>query len=280
MPAGTGLIKFGEKFPDRFYDVGIAEEHAVTFAAGLAAEGVKPFVVIYSPFLQRAFDQMVHDVSLMDLPVRFMVPKAAITGDGPTQGGILDLSYLRIVPNMVVMAPKDENELGDMVITAYKYDKGPISLRYPKGTPIGVKIEESKELEIGKGEMVRKGKDISLISIGFMLKETVEAAELLKKQGIEAEVINARFVKPLDEKMISESLKKTGKGITIEENTLPGGFGSAVLEMLEEKGIEIEVHRIGAPDGFIGYESPASIKKSFGMDSESIAKKAKEMCRK
>ncbi|MBU2476089.1 1-deoxy-D-xylulose-5-phosphate synthase, partial [Candidatus Micrarchaeota archaeon] len=267
-------------FPDRFYDVGIAEEHAVTFAAGLAAEGVKPFVVIYSPFLQRAFDQMVHDVSLMDLPVRFMVPKAAITGDGPTQGGILDLSYLRIVPNMVVMAPKDENELGDMVITAYKYDKGPISLRYPKGTPIGVKIEESKELEIGKGEMVRKGKDISLISIGFMLKETVEAAELLKKQGIEAEVINARFVKPLDEKMISESLKKTGKGITIEENTLPGGFGSAVLEMLEEKGIEIEVHRIGAPDGFIGYESPASIKKSFGMDSESIAKKAKEMCRK
>ncbi|MFH1663226.1 MAG: 1-deoxy-D-xylulose-5-phosphate synthase [archaeon] len=278
MPAGTGLLKFGEKFPDRFYDVGIAEEHAVTFAAGLAAEGVKPFVVIYSPFLQRAFDQIAHDVALQNLPVRFMVPKASITGDGPTQGGILDFSYLRIIPNMIVMAPKDENELGDMVVTAHEYDKGPISVRYPKGSPLGVKIEKSKALEIGKAEMIKEGKDISLISIGFMLKETMEAAELLKKDGIEAEVINARFVKPLDEKMLSDSLKKTGKGITIEENVLMGGFGSAVLEMLEEKGLnEVELHRIGAPDSYISYDSPESIKKEFGMDAESIARKAKEM---
>ncbi|MFH1895114.1 MAG: 1-deoxy-D-xylulose-5-phosphate synthase [archaeon] len=278
MPAGTGLLKFGEKFPDRFYDVGIAEEHAVTFAAGLAAEGVKPFVVIYSPFLQRAFDQIAHDVALQNLPVRFMVPKASITGDGPTQGGILDFSYLRIIPNMIVMAPKDENELGDMVVTAHEYTKGPISVRYPKGSPLGVKIEKSKALEIGKAEMIKEGKDISLISIGFMLKETMEAAELLKKDGIEAEVINARFVKPLDEKMLSDSLKKTGKGITIEENVLMGGFGSAVLEMLEEKGLnEVELHRIGAPDSYISYDSPESIKKEFGMDAESIARKAKEM---
>ncbi|PIN99162.1 MAG: 1-deoxy-D-xylulose-5-phosphate synthase [Candidatus Diapherotrites archaeon CG10_big_fil_rev_8_21_14_0_10_31_34] len=278
MPAGTGLLKFGEKFHERFYDVGIAEEHAVTFAAGLAAEETKPFVVIYSPFLQRGFDQIAHDVALQKLPVRFMIPKASITGDGPTQGGILDFSYLRIIPNMVVMAPKDENELGNMVVTAYEYNDGPISVRYPKGTPIGVEIKESKALEIGKGEMIRKGKDISLISIGFMLKETNEAAEILKKEGIEAEVINARFVKPLDEKMICDSLKKTGKGITIEENILPGGFGSAVLEMLEDKGLnEVELHRIGAPDAYIDYDAPAEIKKSFGMDSKSIAKKAKKM---
>ncbi len=281
MPAGTGLLEFGEKFPDRFYDVGIAEEHAVTFAAGLAAEDVKPFVVIYSPFLQRGFDQIVHDVALQELPVRFMVPKSAITGDGPTQGGILDFSYLRMIPNMVVMAPKDENELRHMVKTAYEYNKGPISLRYPKGNPIGVKLEEMKAIEIGKGEIIQEGNDISLISIGFMLDETMAAAELLKKDGIKAEVINARFVKPLDEKLLIKSLKKTGKGITIEENILIGGFGSAVLEMLEEKGLnEIELGRIGAPDKFIEYDKPQEIKKSFGMDPESIAKKAKEMLKK
>lgn len=279
MPAGTALIKFGEKFPERFYDVGIAEQHAVTFAAGLAAEGVKPFAVIYSPFLQRAFDQVAHDVALQELPVRFMVPKAAITGDGPTQGGILDFSYLRMIPCMIVMAPKDENELRHMVKTACEYEKGPISLRYPKGSPIGVELDkEMNSLEIGKGELIKEGKDVSLISIGFMLKETMQAAEMLEKEEIDAEVINARFVKPLDEKLISESLKKTGKGITIEENVLIGGFGSAVLEMLEEKGMnEIELHRIGAPDEYIGYDSPEEIKKQFGMDSESIAKKAKEL---
>jgi len=281
MPAGTGLIKFGEKFPDRFYDVGIAEEHAVTFAAGLAAENTKPFVVIYSPFLQRAFDQVAHDVAMQELPVRLLVPKAAITGDGPTQGGILDFSYLRIIPNMVVMAPKDENELRHMVKTAHEYDKGPISVRYPKGTPIGVELTEMKALEIGKAEMILEGKDISLISIGFMLKETRQAAEILKKEGIKAEVINARFVKPLDEKMILKSLKKTGKGITLEENALIGGFGSGILELLEDKGMnEIQIHRIGAPDEFIGYDSPTNIKKQFGMDAESIVKKTKEMCKK
>jgi 1-deoxy-D-xylulose-5-phosphate synthase len=280
MPAGTALIEFSKKFPDRFYDVGIAEEHAVTFAAGLATEEVKPFAVIYSPFLQRAFDQIAHDVALQELPVRFMVPKAAITGDGPTQGGILDFSYLRIIPCMTVMAPKDENELRNMVKTAYEYEKGPISLRYPKGTPIGVEIKEMQSLKIGKGEIIQEGNDISLISIGFMLKETMEAAKLLKEKGIKAEVINARFVKPLDEKLILDSLNKTGKGITIEENVLPGGFGSAVLELLEDKGLnEIEIQRIGAPDEYIGYDSPENIKKQFGMDAESIAKKATKLAK-
>ncbi len=279
MPAGTALIEFSKKFPDRFYDVGIAEEHAVTFAAGLAAEKTKPFVVIYSPFLQRAFDQVAHDVALQDLPVKLLVPKAAITGDGPTQGGILDFSYLRIIPNLIVMAPKDENELRHMIKTAQEYNKGPISVRYPKGNALGVELDkEMKSIEIGKAEMIKEGKDISLISIGFMLKETVEAAEILKKEGIDAEVINSRFVKPLDRKMISESLKKTGKGITIEENILPGGFGSAVLEMLEAKGLnEVVLQRIGAPDEYIGYDSPNEIKKQFGMDAESIVKKVKKM---
>ncbi len=282
MPAGTGLIEFGEKFPERFYDVGIAEEHAVTFAAGLAAEKAKPFVVIYSPFLQRAFDQIAHDVALQQLPVKLMVPKAAITGDGPTQGGILDFSYLRIIPHMIVMAPKDENELRHMIKTALDYDKGPISLRYPKGNPIGAEIDkEMKALEIGKGELIKEGKDISLISIGFMLKEALEVAELLKKEGIEAEVINARFAKPLDEKLILDSLKKTGRGITLEENILAGGFGSAVLEMLEEKNItNILIDRVGAPDGYIDYDSPASIKKQYEMDTESIVKKAKALVKK
>lgn len=278
MPAGTTLEKFGEKFPNRFYDVGIAEQHATTFAAGLAAEGIKPFCVIYSPFLQRAFDQLVHDVSLMELPVKFMVPKAAITADGPTQGGILDLSYLRIVPNMVVMAPKDEKELRDMVKTAQLYDKGPISLRYPKGSSNFTEFEKMKEIEIGKAEIVKKGKDLSLISIGFMLKETINAAEELEKAGIEAEVINARFAKPIDEKTILGSLKKTGKGLTIEENTIIAGFGSAVLEALEKNNIrDIKLHRIAAQDSFIGYDDPKNIKQDYGMDSLSIFEKAKKL---
>ncbi|MBI4044013.1 MAG: 1-deoxy-D-xylulose-5-phosphate synthase [Candidatus Diapherotrites archaeon] len=277
MPSGTAMAKFGEKFPDRFYDVGIAEEHATTFAAGLACEGVKPFVCIYSPFLQRAFDQIMHDVSLQDLPVRFMVPKAAITGDGPTQGGILDLSYLRVIPNTVVMAPKDENELRHMIKTMQLYEKGPISVRYPKGNINSIPAEPLKEIPIGQAEVLREGKDVALIAIGSMVGDALKASDQLKGMGIEAAVVNARFAKPLDEKTIIHALKTCGKGITLEENTLVGGFGSAVLELLESRGLQdIHVTRIGAPDEYIGYDDPKNIKAGYGMNVESIVARAKE----
>ena len=280
MAAGTGMKQFGEKFPSRFYDVGIAEEHATTFAAGLAAEGMKPFVCVYSPFLQRAFDQMMHDVSMMNLPVKFLIPKSAITGDGPTQGGILDISYTRILPHFVVMAPKDENELQHMVKTAVDYNDGPIAVRYPKGaTPADMVFDaEPKAIPIGKAELLRDGNDITLIGIGWTVRECVKAADELKKHGIDAAVINARFAKPLDAKMITEFAKKTGKIITIEENTLVGGFGSAVLECLEQNNVSnTQVKRLGAADDYIPYDKPENIKKQFGMSMEDIVAHAKKM---
>lgn len=280
MAAGTGMNKFGEKFPDRFYDVGIAEEHATTFSGGLAAEGMKPVVCVYSPFLQRAFDEMMHDVSLMKLPVKFFIPKSAITGDGPTQGGILDLSYTRIIPHFVVMAPKDENELRHMVKTAIDYNEGPIALRYPKGqiSPEVTMDAELKSIPIGKAELLKEGKDITLVGIGWSVKDVVKASAELEKQGIHATVINARFAKPLDEKMIIEHAKKTGKLITVEENTLVGGFGSAVLECLEKNGVHnIAVKRLGAADDYIPYDKPENIKKQFGMSVDDIVNAAKKM---
>lgn len=280
MAAGTGMNKFGEKFPDRFYDVGIAEEHATTFAGGLAAEGMKPVVCVYSPFLQRAFDEMMHDVSLMKLPVKFFIPKAAITGDGPTQGGILDLSYTRIIPHFVVMAPKDENELRHMVKTAIDYNEGPIALRYPKGTISGDMAAdvELKAIPIGKAELVKDGKDITLLGIGWSVRDCVKASLELEKQGISTAVINARFAKPLDEKMILQYARSTKKIITVEENTLVGGFGSAVLECLEHHNVSnVAVKRLGAADDYIPYDKPDNIKKQFGMSAEDIVNVAKKM---
>ncbi|QQR93179.1 MAG: 1-deoxy-D-xylulose-5-phosphate synthase [Candidatus Iainarchaeum archaeon] len=279
MAAGTGMVKFGEKFPDRFYDVGIAEEHAITFSAGLAAEGMKPVANIYSPFMQRAFDQIMHDVASMHLPVRMLLPKAAITGDGWTQGGILDLSYLRIIPNVVVAAPMNENELYHMVKMAVDYDKGPIAVRFPKGTGSGMAIDaEFKTIPIGKAEVLKEGKDITLLAIGWPVQDAVKAAAELEKKGISATVINARFAKPLDEETILKHVKQTGKVITIEENTLIGGFGSAVLECLERHGIKnVDVKRLGAADGYIPFDTPANIKKSFGMAMDDIVKQAEKM---
>ena len=279
MAAGTGMVKFGEKFPDRFYDVGIAEEHAITFSAGLAAEGMKPVANIYSPFMQRAFDQIMHDVASMHLPVRMLLPKAAITGDGWTQGGILDLSYLRIIPNVVVAAPMNENELHHMVKMAVDYDKGPIAVRFPKGAGSGMAIDaEFKTIPIGKAEVLKEGKDITLLAIGWPVQDALKAAAELEKKGISASVINARFAKPLDEETILAHAKKTGKLITIEENTLIGGFGSAVLECLERHGItNIDVKRLGAADGYIPFDTPANIKKSFGMSTDDIVKQAERM---
>ncbi|MEK6970637.1 MAG: 1-deoxy-D-xylulose-5-phosphate synthase [archaeon] len=280
MAAGTGMNKFGEKFPNRFYDVGIAEEHGVTFSAGLAAEGMKPFAAIYSPFLQRAFDEMMHDVSMMSLPVKFLIPKAAITGDGPTQGGILDLSYTRILPHFVVMAPKNELELQQMVKTAHAYDKGPIAIRYPKGSSTieATPVDQLETIPIGKAELVKDGKDITLLAIGWMTQDAMKVADELQKKGISAAVINARFAKPLDEEMITQFARKTGKIITLEENTLVGGFGSAVLECLEKNNLSnIQVRRLGAADGYIPYDKPENIKKQFGMSVDDIVQTATKM---
>lgn len=279
MATGTGMVKFGEKFPDRFYDVGIAEEHAVTFAAGLAAEGMKPIVNIYSPFLQRAFDQIMHDVASMNLPVRMLLPKAAITGDGWTQGGILDLSYLRIIPNVVVAAPMNENELQHMVKMAVDYDKGPIAVRFPKGQGSGMTMDaELKTIPIGKGEVLRDGTDVVLLAIGWSVQDAVKAAEELEKKGISAAVINARFAKPLDEELILKYAQKVGKIVTVEENTLIGGFGSAVMECLERNNqTNVKIKRLGAADGYIPFDQPANIKKSYHMSVEDIVVAAQKM---
>ncbi len=282
MATGTGMVKFGEKFPTRFYDVGIAEEHAITFSAGLAAEGMKPVACIYSPFLQRAFDQIMHDVASMNLPVRMLVPKAAITGDGWTQGGILDMSYLRVIPNVVVAAPKDENELQHMVKMAIDYDAGPIAVRYPKGQGSGMTLDtEFKKIPIGKAELIKDGKDVTLLAIGWEVQDAIKAAAELEKQGIHAAVINARFAKPLDEEMILKYAKLTGKIITMEENTLIGGFGSAVLECLEKHGIKnVQVKRMGAADGYIPFDKPENIKKACGLTVEDAVNAAKKMMEK
>lgn len=282
MPDGTALSKFGEKYPKQFYDVGIAEEHAVTFAAGLAAEGLKPFVAIYSPFMQRAFDQISHDVAMQKLPVRLLLPKASLTGDGPTQGGVLDLSYLRIIPDIVIMAPSNEQQMCDMIKTAYEYEKGPIAIRYPKiKSKNPYSIQNAKTIPIGVAEIIQQGNDITIISIGMMLEEVMQVNEELKKQGINAEIIDSRFAKPLDEKTIIASAKKTQKVITIEENTLVGGFGTAVLELFEEKQIHsVKIKRIGVKDEFIGYDTPENLKKQNGMDKETIINEIKKLIQK
>lgn len=280
MAAGTCMNKFGEKFPERFYDVGIAEEHATTFSGGLAAQGMKPVVCVYSPFLQRAFDEMMHDVSMMKLPVKFFIPKAAITGDGPTQGGVLDLSYTRILPHFVVMAPKDENELRHMVKTAIDYDKGPIALRYPKGSinPETKMDDELKTIPIGTAEVLKDGNDITLVGIGWSVQDCVKAAAELEKKGISAAVINARFAKPIDAKTMVKYAQKTKKFITVEENTLVGGFGSAVLECLEQNNVSnVAVKRLGAADDYIPYDKPENIRKKFGMSVEDIVNAAQKM---
>lgn len=273
MADGTGLKEFAEKFPTRFYDVGIAEEHAVTFAAGLASQGIKPAVAIYSTFLQRAFDQIIHDVALQNLPVRFFLDRCGLVGDdGPTHHGCFDLSYLRIIPNMVVMAASDENELQHMVYTAMKHDSGPISLRYPRGRALGVQMDsELKEIEIGKAEVLRKGNDVGIIAVGNMVQQAMNAAGHLEEHGIEAEVVNARFVKPLDEKAVIKSAKKSGKLITVEENCLAGGFGSAVIELLEERGMnEIMVKRVGIPDKFVEHGTQDELRKELELTTEKL----------
>ena len=273
MPDGTGLSPFAKRFPERFFDVGIAEQHALTFAAGLAAEGFRPVAAIYSTFTQRAYDQVFHDICLQKLPVTLALDRAGLVGDdGPTHHGAFDISFLRHLPELTVMAPKDENELQHMLKTAI-YSGRPISLRYPRGAGFGATMDRDlAEIEIGKGELLLDGGDLTLVAIGSTVYPALEAAALLKEKGIFASVVNARFIKPLDRELIIDQAQKTGCIITIEENALQGGFGSAVLELLSDAGlIGVRVKRIGIPDSFIEQGSQAQLRADLGLNGAGIA---------
>ncbi|OGP55068.1 MAG: 1-deoxy-D-xylulose-5-phosphate synthase [Deltaproteobacteria bacterium RBG_13_52_11b] len=279
MQSGTGLEHFSKEFPDRFYDIGIAEQHAVTFAAGLALEGMKPVVAIYSTFLQRAYDQIQQDVCLQNLPVVFALDRGGIVGeDGPTHHGLFDFSYLRHLPNLTVMAPKDEDELRHMVNTAV-HCTGPIAFRYPRGKGMGVEIGPVlHSLSIGKGELLREGDDVLILAIGSTVVPSLRAADVLEDMGIHPAVINARFLKPLDGDLITDWAVRTGRVLTVEENVLQGGFGSAVLELLQEKGfLDIRVKRLGIPDLFVEHGPQSLLRAKYGIDEEGIVNGARGM---
>ncbi len=279
MCEGTGLEQFQKAFPQRLYDVGIAEQHAVTFAAGLAVEGFLPVVAIYSTFLQRAYDQILHDVCLQNLPVIFAIDRAGIVGeDGATHQGIFDYSYLRSIPNLIVMAPKDENELRHMLKTAVSCGS-PVSLRYPRGKGVGAKMDKIiKTLKIGKGEVLRKGSDLAVIAIGATVYPALAAAEKMAGEKVSVEVINARFVKPIDSALILNTARSFKKIIIVEENVLQGGFGSAVLEMLAEKSVSnVKIKRLGIPDEFVEHATQAQLRHKYGIDEEGIIRAIKQM---
>jgi 1-deoxy-D-xylulose-5-phosphate synthase len=276
MCGGTGLVKFREAFPDRFFDVGIAEAHAVTFAAGLAREGKIPVVAVYSTFLQRAYDQIVHDVCLQNLPVVFAVDRSGIVGaDGATHQGLFDLTYLRHIPNMSLMAPRDEAELVRMLRTAV-YAGRPAAIRYPRGTTAGVPISADPEpVPWGRGELLADGKDILILAIGATVATSLFAAEELRKRGISAAVVDARFVKPMDAGLIVPLVQRVGRVLTVEENVLAGGFGSAVLEMLEEHDVRPQgFHRIGVRDTFVEHGSQAELREAYGLSDDSVIAEA------
>lgn len=274
MPEGTGLNDFAKRFPKRFFDVGIAEQHAVTFAGGLASEGLSPVVAIYSTFLQRAYDQIAHDVCLPNLPVTFALDRGGIVGeDGPTHHGLFDFAYLRHLPNMVVMAPKDENELQHMIYTAIRHP-GPAAVRYPRGAGKGTPLDQCLNLlPIGQGEVLREGDDLLILAIGVTISMAVQAAQLLEGSGINATVINCRFVKPLDEELIVSTAQQSKGVLTVEEHVLDGGFGSAVLELFERRNILGKpFRRIGIPDRFVEHGSQKILRQRYGLTAESIAK--------
>ena len=277
MPDGSGLDILQNNFPDNFFDVGIAEEHAVTFAAGLATQGIIPVVAIYSTFLQRAFDQIIHDVSLQKLHVVFILDRAGLVGaDGPTHHGAFDLSYLRLIPGMVIMAPKDESELRDMLYTATTYTEGPIALRYPRGSALGVPLKETFEkIEIGKSEAIKKGNDVALLAVGSMVEYSLKAEHLLSSVGINAEIINMRFVKPLDKIRLDEVASRFSKIVTLEENSLTGGFGSGILEYFSEKNYKKDILRIGLPDHFVDHGTQPELHRILGIDPQGIADQVK-----
>ncbi len=279
MPDGTGLDIVQKSFPSRVYDVGIAEGHGVTFAAGLATQGVVPVVAIYSSFLQRAFDHIAHDVALQHLHVVFALDRSGLVGaDGPTHHGVLDLAYLRIIQGMVVMAPKDEQELRDMLYTSiHSYTSGPLAIRYPRGNSVGVPMRPMQPIEIGKSETLRTGSDVALIAIGNMVAKAEQAAELLAADGISAEVVNARFVKPLDTAMIDDIAKRVGRIITIEDGQIQGGFGSAVAEHIAQhhhEGVDLLMH--GIPDIYVDHGTQDELYAELRLDAKGIADVAKD----
>ncbi|HET97529.1 MAG TPA: 1-deoxy-D-xylulose-5-phosphate synthase [Desulfurivibrio alkaliphilus] len=279
MPVGTGLGEFAEKFPDRFFDVGIAEQHAVTFAAGLACEGLRPVVAVYSTFLQRAFDQVIHDVCLPNLPVIFAIDRGGVVGDdGPTHHGVFDISFLRMIPNLLLLAPKDENELRHMLFTALNCP-GPVAIRYPRGSGLGVERDaDLRKIPFGKGELLREGNDLLLLPVGNRVYPALEAAEGLAKMGIAAAVINPRFIKPLDGELICHWAEKTGRVVTVEENVRSGGFGSAVLELLNRRGGACpRVKILGLPDRFLEHGDQEKLRQLAGIDAAAISAAAVEI---
>jgi 1-deoxy-D-xylulose-5-phosphate synthase len=277
MPSGTSLSKFAAVYPDRFFDVGIAEQHAITFAAGLATQGMRPVAGIYSTFLQRAYDQIVHDVCLQRLPVIFALDRAGFAGDdGRTHHGIYDLTYLRCLPNMTIMAPKDENELRHMLKTAVEHTGGPIAVRYPRGTGVGVATDEPLHaLPVGRGEVLREGDDVVIFAVGAMVLPAERAADLLFAEGIRACVVNARFVKPLDEELITRLAAHCGAVVTVEENSVRGGFGSGVLETLAATNLRVPVKVLGVPDQIFEQASQARLREKVGLTPDGIAEAAR-----
>lgn len=278
MPEGTGLAEFSEAFPERFLDVGIAEQHAVTFAAGLATEGFRPVVTIYSTFLQRAFDQIIHDVCLPNLPVVFALDRGGLVGeDGPTHHGNFDITYLRSIPNMTFMVPKDENELRHMLYTALQHD-GPVAIRYPRGRGIGVPMDtEYKTIPIGKPEVLREGNDLQILAIGSMVYPSLNAAAALEKEGLSVGVVNCRFVKPLDKGLV-DIVSSSGRVLVVEENIRQGGFGGAILELFNDMGLKnVLVKRIGLPDKFVEHGPQDILREKYGLDSAGIIREARDL---
>ncbi|EGO63634.1 1-deoxy-D-xylulose-5-phosphate synthase [Acetonema longum] len=272
MSEGTGLKSFAQKFPQRFFDVGIAEPHAVTLAAAMASQGMKPVVAIYSTFMQRAYDQIIHDICLQNLPVVLCLDRAGIVGeDGATHQGVFDLSYLRTVPNLTVMAPRDENELRHMLYTAIKSDS-PTAIRYPRGSGRGTTLEPCRTVDIGKAEILKEGKDLALVAIGSMVGAAEQASDILSRQGISAGVVNARFVQPLDQALLQSLARKVGFLVTIEDNVLAGGFGAAVAEYVSDRHwYGVKLFRLGLPSRFIEHGKRDELLAKYGLNPEGIA---------
>ena len=278
MPDGTGLDILQKNCPKNYFDVGIAEEHGITFAAGMATQGIIPVVAIYSTFLQRGIDQIIHDVALQKLHVVFVMDRAGLVGaDGPTHHGVFDITYLRMIPGMVIMAPKDEAELRDMLFTAVEYKNGPIALRYPRGSALGVELKEGfRLLEIGKAEKLIDGEDVALLALGSMVDYSLKAAVKLKELGINCEVVNMRFAKPIDLDMLDKVAAKFQKIITLEENNLPGGFGTAVAEYFISKNYKNDLQFIGLPDKFIDHGTQEELHHLLGIDPDGIVERVKQ----
>ncbi len=282
MPDGTGLDILQSELHDRYFDVGIAEEHAVTFAAGLATQGIIPVVAIYSTFLQRAFDQIIHDVALQKLHVVFVLDRAGLVGaDGPTHHGAFDLTYLRLIPNMVIMSPKDEAELRDMLFTAINYSDGPVAIRYPRGSALGVPLNNGfTQLPIGKAEKISSGQDVAILAVGNMVEYAKKSNEKLSAEGIRCEIINMRFVKPLDTEMLDNISSRFEKIVTLEESSIIGGMGAGILEYFSEKNYKNDILRIGLPDKFVDHGTQEELHKILEIDPVGIKEKVKKFLKK